>query len=69
MQKSFREFKQQALNALRQAELQHQAAIKKLSPDARNADAKLSSIAKDAALTPLQKQAQIDTIIKCNRLF
>ncbi|KAL3994999.1 hypothetical protein ACH3XW_23995 [Acanthocheilonema viteae] len=63
IQVSFQKFKQQALNALQQAEAQHQASAAKLSPEARRVDAQLSSIAKSVSLTPMQKQEQIDMII------
>ncbi|CAG9531919.1 unnamed protein product [Cercopithifilaria johnstoni] len=64
IQKAFKKFKEQVQNALRQAEREHQVAVSKLSPEARKIDAKLSSIALDGSLTPMQKQRQIVDIIK-----
>lgn len=54
---------------LRQAEAQHQAVVAKLSPEARMADEKLSTIAKSASMTAMQKQAEIQKIISCKFSF
>ncbi|KAI6226193.1 Surface-associated antigen 2 [Aphelenchoides fujianensis] len=45
------------------AEKAHQAAIAKFSPEAKAADAKLSSIANDASKTSQQKNAEIEKFV------
>lgn len=51
-------------NQQSQAEQAHQAAVAKFSPEAKQADAKLSSIASNPSLTAAQKNQQIESLVK-----
>uniref|UniRef100_A0A915Q1M1 SXP/RAL-2 family protein Ani s 5-like cation-binding domain-containing protein n=1 Tax=Setaria digitata TaxID=48799 RepID=A0A915Q1M1_9BILA len=63
IQQAFQQFKKQAIAAMQQIEAQHKLAAAKFSPAAKQADLRLSAIAKDPMLTASQKEAQIRQVV------
>ncbi|CEF59754.1 Domain of unknown function DUF148 domain-containing protein [Strongyloides ratti] len=60
----FQQFKTQVSKMNKDAEAAHNAALAKFSAEAKAADAKMSAIAANSALSPKQKGEQIESIMK-----
>ncbi|VDK54900.1 unnamed protein product, partial [Cylicostephanus goldi] len=61
---AFASFEKDIKSAQSEGEAAHQAAIAKFSPEAKEADAKLTAIANDKSKTNAQKGQEIDAILK-----
>uniref|UniRef100_A0A0N5C5R3 DUF148 domain-containing protein n=1 Tax=Strongyloides papillosus TaxID=174720 RepID=A0A0N5C5R3_STREA len=60
----FAQFKTQVAQMNKEAEAAHNAALTKFSAEAKAADAQMSAIAANSALSPQQKGQQIEAIMK-----